>query len=90
MAKKRISTNESTLSLDGNSLDVEEEKLQKVQQLIPEVFTENQIDWEKFKVEFGDEINFEDERYMLSWAGRTSAFRALQRPSCRRAPKTGQ
>jgi len=30
------------------------------------------------KSTFGDEINFSDERYVLNWAGKSDAFRAIQ------------
>ena len=89
MAKKHMPTTNSTphnhkinpSSLDSQSLNVREERLEKLKQLLPEVFSGGKIDWEKFKVEFDDDINFKDERYILNWAGRTSAFRALQHQS---------
>ena len=64
--------------MNGKSLNITEEKLQKLKEIFPEAFTENKIDWEKLKSTFGDEINFSDERYVLNWAGKSDAFRAIQ------------
>jgi len=67
--------------MDGKSLDIAEEKLSKLKEIIPEAFTENKIDWEKLKAALGDDIEFKNERYVLNWAGKSDAFRALQSPS---------
>jgi adenine-specific DNA-methyltransferase len=67
--------------MDGKSLDIAEEKLGQLKEIIPEAFTENKIDWEKLKAALGDDIEFKNERYVLNWAGKSDAFRALQAPS---------
>lgn len=67
--------------MDGKSLNITEEKLNKLKEIIPEAFTENKIDWEKLKAALGDDIEFKNERYVLNWAGKSDAFRALQSPS---------
>jgi len=67
--------------VDGKSLDITQDKINQFRQLFPEVFTENQIDWEKLKATLGEDINFEDERYVLNWAGKSNAFRVLQAPT---------
>ena len=67
--------------MDGESLNITEEKLNALRQIIPECFTEGKIDWEKFKVVFGEQIEFKNERYHLSWAGKSEAFRLLQMPT---------
>jgi adenine-specific DNA-methyltransferase len=67
--------------MDGKSLDIAELKLDKLKEIIPEAFTENKIDWEKLKAALGDDIEFKNERYVLNWAGKSDAFRALQSPS---------
>ena len=55
--------------MDGKSLDITEEKLKKIQELIPDAFTEGKIDWEKLRATLGEDINFSNERYVLNWAG---------------------
>lgn len=67
--------------LDGKSLNVTEVKLNKIKEIIPEAFTEDKVDWEKLKAALGDNIEFKNERYVLNWAGKSDAFRALQSPS---------
>jgi len=67
--------------MDGKSLNVPEAKLKQLQEILPEAFTENKIDWEKLKAALGDNIEFKNERYVLNWAGKSDAFRALQAPS---------
>jgi adenine-specific DNA-methyltransferase len=67
--------------MDGKSLNITEEKLEKLKEIIPEAFTENKIDWEKLKASLGDDIEFKNERYVLNWAGKSDAFRVLQSPT---------
>ncbi|MDO9581275.1 MAG: site-specific DNA-methyltransferase [Bacteroidales bacterium] len=64
--------------MNGKSLDTKEDLITKLKQLAPQVFNEDKIDWEKLKSTFGDDINFSDERYVLNWAGKSDAFRAIQ------------
>ena len=67
--------------MDGKSLNITDEKLEKLKEIIPEAFTENRIDWEKLKASLGDYIEFNNERYVLNWAGKSDAFRVLQSPT---------
>ncbi|MEA1972111.1 MAG: site-specific DNA-methyltransferase [Candidatus Cloacimonadota bacterium] len=67
--------------MDGKSLNITEEKLNRLKEIIPEVFTENKIDWEKMKASLGEDIEFKNERYVLNWAGKSDAFRVLQSPT---------
>lgn len=67
--------------MNGESLNITQDALNKLQILFPDIFSEGKIDWEKFKATFSDDINFANERYVLNWAGKTDAFRALQIPT---------
>ncbi|MBN2771328.1 MAG: site-specific DNA-methyltransferase [Spirochaetes bacterium] len=67
--------------MNGKSLNIAEEKLDKLKDIIPEAFTENKVDWEKLKACLGDNIEFKNERYVLNWAGKSDAFRILQSPT---------
>ncbi len=64
--------------MNGKSLDITQDKLNRLKELFPEVFTEDRVDWEKLKAALGEDINFSNERYVLNWAGKSDAFRALQ------------
>lgn len=67
--------------MDGQSLTPQQIKLQQIQALLPEAFDEGRIDWEKLKATLGEDINFNNERYVLNWAGKSEAFRVLQAPT---------
>ncbi|MEO6188137.1 MAG: site-specific DNA-methyltransferase [Ginsengibacter sp.] len=67
--------------MDGESLDIQDDNLNKLKGLFPDVFTEDKIDWEKLKATFSDDINFNNERYVLNWAGKADAFKCLQIPT---------
>jgi adenine-specific DNA-methyltransferase len=67
--------------MEGISLTPQQEKLKALQELLPEVFAEGKIDWEKLKATLGEDINFSNERYVLNWAGKSDAFKVLQTPS---------
>jgi adenine-specific DNA-methyltransferase len=67
--------------MDGTSLTPEQEKLNALRQILPEAFSEGEIDWEKLKATLGENINFANERYVLNWAGKSDAFKVLQTPT---------
>lgn len=58
------------------------EKRKQLKTLFPEIFCEEEIDWERFKLILGeDEFISQKERYQLNWAGKSEAYRVLQSPS---------
>ncbi len=65
--------------LDPNSLDLAEDKKQQLKQLFPEIFSEDQIDFEKLKLILGEDAAAGSERYELSWAGKYEAFKEIQK-----------
>ncbi len=67
--------------MEGKSLDITEEKRNRLKEVLPEAFTEGKIDWEKLKATLGEDIEFKNERYVLNWAGKSEAFRVLQSPT---------
>lgn len=67
--------------MEGHSLTPEQEKLNALKQVLPEVFAEGKVDWEKLKATLGEDINFSNERYVLNWAGKSEAFKVLQAPT---------
>lgn len=58
-------------------------KLTQLKLLLPEIFCEEQIDFQKFQQLFSDHITSEPERYMLNWAGKSEAYRILQAQTCK-------
>lgn len=67
--------------MNGESLNILQDRLEKLKTDFPEIFTEGKIDIEKFKATFSDDINFNNERYVLNWAGKSDAFKVLQIPT---------
>jgi adenine-specific DNA-methyltransferase len=68
-------------NMDGTSLTPEQEKINALQKVLPEAFSEGKIDWEKLKATLGENVNFSNERYVLNWAGKSDAFKVLQMPT---------
>ena len=67
--------------MDGKSFDVKREQLRRLQEVFPESFTEGKVDWEKLRLTLGEELILQNERYVLNWAGKSDAFRAIQTPT---------
>lgn len=67
--------------MNEQSLNMLQQNLDKLKSLFPELFVENQLDWEKLQATFGAATNFENERYTLNWAGKAAAFKSLQNPT---------
>ena len=56
-------------------------RIDALQSLFPEVFTEGKVDFERLRAALGDSVETSRERYGLSWAGKSEAVRAVQTPS---------
>lgn len=65
-----------------NSMDINEEQLQKLKQLFPEVFAEgNKIDWDKLRLTLGETVDVGKERFGMNWPGKADCFKIIQQPS---------
>jgi adenine-specific DNA-methyltransferase len=60
---------------------ITEAQLADLRALLPHVFTEGKIDFEKLHAALGDFGDERPERYSFSWAGKRDAIRILQTPS---------
>jgi len=67
--------------MDGKSVDIAQQKLEQLKQILPEAFSEGKLDLEKLRLAIGEDIAIQNERYVLNWAGKGDAFRALQTPT---------
>lgn len=67
--------------LDGKSMDIVSENIEKLRELFPEVFSEGKIDFKKLEEELGQFTNSDSERYNFTWAGKTEAKKIAQTPS---------
>ncbi|MFH1287197.1 MAG: site-specific DNA-methyltransferase, partial [bacterium] len=82
MSKKvQVKHSMEQTGMDGKSLAITKDKINKIKEILPEAFSEGKIDWEKFKATLGEDIEFKNERYVLNWAGKSDAFRILQSPT---------
>ncbi len=69
------------MTMNGDSQVPKEERIKILQSVMPEIFDEGKIDWEKLRAVLGEDVNFADERYRLNWAGKSDAFRVMQEAS---------
>lgn len=69
--------------MTGNSQIPKDTLLNNLKELMPEIFSESKVDWERLKATLGEDIKFNNERYVLNWAGKSDVFRVLQTPSTR-------
>lgn len=64
-----------------DSLDIVGGRIERMRELFPEAFSESGIDFEKLRLELGDEVDDGDERYAFTWPGKRAAIRQAQTPS---------
>lgn len=55
-----------------------DDRLDKLKELMPEVFTESGIDFDRLRLELGDEVDEGQERYAFTWPGKADAIRQSQ------------
>lgn len=68
--------------LDLNSQNIADDKKAKLKELFPEIFTEgDKIDFEKLRLTLGEDVDSNDERFGLHWAGKKECFKVIQEPS---------
>lgn len=63
------------------SSDLSAEKQAELQRILPEVFSENKIDWEKLKKVLGDKVDERLEKFNFTWAGKSQAIKNVLVPS---------
>lgn len=67
--------------LNGTSMNIVQDNIEKLKQIFPEVFSENKIDFETLQQLLGKEIDVEQERYSFNWHGKSNARRIAQEQS---------
>jgi len=68
-------------SLEAKSLDITQQNIEQLKQIFPDIFSENQIDFEALKAVLGEEVDDSEERYNFTWNGKTKARQIAQTPS---------
>lgn len=67
--------------LNGTSMNIVQDNIEKLKQIFPEIFSENKIDFKTLEQLLGKEIDVEQERYSFNWHGKSNARRIAQESS---------
>ena len=67
--------------LNGESMNIVEDNIEKLKSIFPDVFTEGKVDFDKLQEVLGNYIEKKDERYNFTWNGKSAALRLAQTPS---------
>jgi adenine-specific DNA-methyltransferase len=67
--------------LDGKSMNIIEQNIEKLKEIFPEVFSEGKIDFSKLEEELGNFKSDENERYNFTWNGKSKAKKIALTPS---------
>jgi adenine-specific DNA-methyltransferase len=74
-------TNIKSKKVNLTSSNLTEEKLLELKQILPEVFAENKIDWDRLKTVLGGDIDPRIEKFGFTWAGKSNAIKSVLIPS---------
>ncbi len=64
-----------------SSMDVSAEKRERLKELFPEVFSEDNIDYDQLKRVLGEWVEPQNERFGLNWLGKAECMKIIQEPS---------
>lgn len=67
--------------LNGESMNIVADNIQKLKAIFPDVFTEGKVDFEKLEAVLGNYVEKDNERYNFIWYGKSQALRLAQTPS---------
>jgi adenine-specific DNA-methyltransferase len=67
--------------LDLRSMNITEEQKSKLKQVFPHIFNEDKIDFDKLRQTLGEEVDEGQERYGMTWPGKSECFNIIQQPS---------
>lgn len=67
--------------MDGLSLDLEKENINKIKELFPEAVEEGKINFDMLRAFLGDEVDESREKYQFTWNGKAKSIKLAQTPS---------
>ena len=67
--------------LDGQSMDIVKENVEKLKELFPSIVKEDKIDFDELELLLGENINRSNEQYSFTWNGKTEATKLAQKRS---------
>ena len=73
--------------MDGMTMNIEQENVEKLKEVFPEVFADGKVDFDKLQGLLGHYIADDKEKYSFSWKGKADSLRLAQKDSLRLAQK---
>ena len=67
--------------MDGLSLDLEKENINKIKELFPEAVEEGKINFDMLRAFLGDEVDDSREKYQFTWNGKAKSIKLAQASS---------
>ena len=67
--------------LDGKTMDIVKDNIEKLKELFPTIVKEDKIDFEELELLLGENINRNKEQYSFVWNGKTEATKLAQKRS---------
>lgn len=67
--------------MDGMSMDLTKENIEKIKELFPNAVTEGKIDFDALRNILGEEVDNSKEKYQFTWSGKSESIRLSQSPS---------
>lgn len=67
--------------IDGLSLNLEKNNIDKIKELFPEAVEEGKINFDMLRTMLGDEVDDSREKYQFTWNGKAKSIKLAQTPS---------
>ena len=67
--------------INGYSLNLEKQNIDRIKELFPEVVEEGKINFDILRTMLGDEVDDSREKYQFTWNGKAKAIKMAQTPS---------
>lgn len=67
--------------MDGLSLNLEKQNIQKIKELFPEAVEEGKINFDMLRAMLGDEVDDSREKYQFTWNGKAKSIKLAQTPT---------
>ena len=69
------------MKLTGESKDIVLDNISKLKEIFPDVFNEDKIDFDKLKLDLGENVDDSREKYNFTWPGKSQAIHESQKQS---------
>lgn len=67
--------------MNGESMNLLNENIEKLKALFPEIVTDGKIDFDMLKTLLGEEVDASNEKYSFNWVGKRNCIKFAQTPS---------